>query len=258
MKTIRLLPLFALICPLIFSGISNAAPDKEKRSRDKDRGKEKPSSEKLLDTFKTDDGKYTIIVDSTAAPDLRPWFQKKAIPAVIVWYPKICELILSTGDRPPKTLTLTLENGEIMKGHPGVPAYASGDSVVCSSEFMRNEKEGEAIGCIIHEMVHVVQSGVENNECPGWAIEGVADWVRWFEFEPEKKGAELSSSEGAKYDASYRTSANFLNYVYKKHDKEIIKKLTKTKKTGYSDRFWVKETGKTIDELEALWKKSLD
>jgi hypothetical protein len=239
-KSRQLLPVLALLLGVRANAETSAAPDA-----------------RLLDTFTTKDGKYTITVDSTASPDLREWFAKNAIPKVVDWYPKIIDLILSPGDKPPTKMTLTLKNGVIIPGNPGVPAYASGGGIVVSSDFMRSQKDGEAVGCIIHEMTHIVQSGTGGSKAPGWSVEGVADWVRWYQFEPRKKGAEISDPSQAKYDGSYRVSANFLNWVMKSHDKQIIRELTHTMSTGYSDDFWIKTTGKPISELEAKWKKSL-
>jgi len=42
------------------------------------------------------------------------------------------------------------------------------------------------VGLIVHEMVHVVQNYKHYNdtEAPGWLVEGIADYVRWFFYEP--------------------------------------------------------------------------
>lgn len=214
--------------------------------------------EKILDTYKTHDGKYTFIVDSTQSPDLREWFGKKAIPAVKEWYPKIVELIAVPGFASPTQMTLRLQEGVIMPGNRGVPAYASGGNIVVSSDFLRSQEKGEAIGCVIHEIVHIAQtSDWGRGRVPGWVTEGVADYIRWFLFEPESQGAVIRDPGKARYDASYRTTANFFDWMVRTQVKDLPRKLNATSSTGYNHGLWREWTGKTVEELEADWKKSL-
>ena len=218
--------------------------------------------ERLLDTYQTDDGKYTFIVDATQSPDLRDWFGKKAIPAVKEWYPKIVQLIGVPGFAPPNKMTLRLQEGTIMPGNRGVPAYASGGNIVVSSDFLRTQEKGEAIGCVIHEIVHIAQTsdwgrGGRRERVPSWVTEGVADYIRWFLFEPESGGAVIRNPNQAKYDASYRTTANFFDWVVRNHVKDLPRQLTATYSTGYNNGLWRGWTGKSVEELEADWKKSL-
>ncbi len=91
---------------------------------------------------------------------------------------------------------------------------------------MAREKKREARGAIVHEMVHVVQSYYKrergSREGPRLAgsSEGIPDYIRWFLYEPESKGAVLTKQAraNAKHDASYRVTANFLDWVIRTHD----------------------------------------
>lgn len=219
-------------------------------------------AEKVLDTFKTDDGKYTFIVDSTKSPDLRQWFADKAVPQVKIWYPKIVEMLAVPGFPSPTSFSLRLQEGTIIPGNRGIPAFASGGNIVVSSDFLRSEQKGEAVGCIIHEIVHIAQSSDwgrgKRRNVPSWVVEGVADYIRWFLFEPEVQGAEIRNPERAKYNASYRVTANFFDWVARNHNlKDLPQKLNATFSTGYNDGLWREWTGKTVQELEADWKASL-
>lgn len=218
-------------------------------------------TEPLLDTYQTDDGKYTFTVDCTCSPDLREWFGKKAMPAVKEWYPKITALICVPGFPPPDKMTLRLQEGEIVPGNRGIPAFAAGGNIVVSSDFLRSEAGGEAIGCVIHEIVHVAQTshwGPQNHgRVPTWVVEGVADYVRWFLFEPESHGAVIQQPEDARYDASYRITANFFDWVIRNHIKDLPRKLNATFSTGYEASLWREWSGKSVQELAAEWKKSL-
>jgi hypothetical protein len=218
--------------------------------------------ERLLDTYRTTDGKYTFVVDSTQSPDLREWFGQKAIPAVQEWYPKIVDMLLVEGYPPPVSMNLKLQEGVIMPGNRGIPAYAAGGNIVVSSDFLRSQQKGEAVGCVIHEIVHIAQTSNWGRGRPGrvpsWVTEGVADYIRWFLFEPESKGAVIRNPDNAKFDASYRTTANFFDWVVRTHNlKDLPRRLNSTYVTGYNHGLWREWTGKTVEELEADWKASL-
>lgn len=64
-------------------------------------------------------------------------------------------------------------------------------------------------GAIVHEMVHVVQQ-YRGRGNPGWLVEGIADYFRWFVYEPPSKQPHPDLSR-ASYRDSYRTTAAFLN-----------------------------------------------
>lgn len=211
-------------------------------------------------TYVCKDGKYSIVLDSSASPDLMPWFGDKIIPIMLEWYPKVAELISIPGKTPaaPKTFYIQLKEGDIIEGRSGIPGYASGDRIVVSSDFMRSEKDGEAAGCLIHEMVHIVQFGKKGaaQGVPVWFFEGATDYIRWFLFEPEKNGAVIRDPDAVKYDDSYRTTANFIDFVIRKYDKDLLAKIHIAIHDKYDKDLWEKWTGKPVEELEQEWKKA--
>jgi hypothetical protein len=88
-------------------------------------------------------------------------------------------------------------------------------------------------------------------------VEGLADYIRWFLYEPEDKRPRPNPAR-AKYTDSYRTTAAFLAYVTQTHDKEIIKKFNTAMREGkYSEDLWKQYTGKTVDELWADYVETL-
>ena len=109
-------------------------------------------------------------------------------------------------------------------------------------------------------MVHIVQHygrARDGNSNPGWLIEGVADYIRWFIYEPPSKRPHPNPTK-AKYTDSYRTTAAFLNYIAEKHDKEIVKKLNAAMRQGkYDPELWKDYTGKTVDELWVDYTQTL-
>jgi hypothetical protein len=204
----------------------------------------------------------TITLDSTASPDLLPWFKETAIPAMEEWYPKISALIAIPGKTPPapKAFTIELREGQIIPGRDGIPGFASGDRIVVSSRFMRDQMQGEALGCLIHEMVHIVQFGAgkrAHRTVPVWFYEGATDYIRWFLFEPEKNGAVIRNPERVNYNDSYRTTANFMDWVIKNHSKDLMAQAHIAIHEGYSDELWQNWTGKPVAELDKEWKEYL-
>ena len=216
--------------------------------------------QRIVKSFETEDGKYRFTIDATAAPDLMEWAETKLRPVVQQWYPKIVDMLPSDGFVAATHFTLLFRSDM-----GGTPASAGGGRINLNSDWFRRELNREARGCVVHELVHVVQDygraprrNPRATPMPGWLVEGIADYIRWFLYEPESKGAEITARniERARYDASYRVSANFLDWVVTHHDQEIIRKLNTAAREGkYAEELWKDWTGKTLQELGDQWKK---
>ena len=214
---------------------------------------------KVVKTYPSPDRKFQYVVDSTLAPDLDKWVEKELMPVVYEWYPKMVAMLPSERFTAPETVIM-----EFRDDMGGTPAYALGNMLSMSVPWFRTQLQGEAKGCVIHELVHIVQNywraaatNPSPSATPGWITEGIPDYIRWFLYEPQSKGAEITKGNfaGAKYDASYRTSANFLNWVVLTHDKDFIRKLNAAAREGkYSEKLWKDATGKTAAELGDDWK----
>ena len=202
-------------------------------------------------SFASDDGAFQFALDCSGAPELEPWAKEKIIPLAKEWYPRLTRLLTSKGFRPIRRFTIRIRDGL-----GGTPAYAAGDEIHVNRGWLRNEKDREGLGCIVHEMTHVVQR-YGRREPPGWITEGIADYVRWFLYEPQSRGAEVRRQH-AKHDDSYRVTANFLDYVIRKHDPEFLQHLNAVAREGrYSENIWKERTGKTRLELAEEWKAQL-
>jgi hypothetical protein len=214
--------------------------------------------EKVVKVYPSDDGKYTYTVDSTLAPDLTEWSETEMMPVVREWYPKIVEMLPSPGYRAPDSVLI-----EFRDDMGGTPAYAAGNRVALNVGWYRGQLQREAKGAVVHELVHTVQNywraRARNRNAaptPGWIVEGIADYVRWFLYEPESKGAEITRRNlgQARYDASYRISANFLDWVIRTHDEKLLQKLNEAAREGrYDEALWKEWTGKPLAELGADW-----
>jgi Peptidase of plants and bacteria len=214
---------------------------------------------KIQKTYPSPDGKFRYIVDSTLAPDLDKWVEKELMPVVYEWYPKMVVMLPSDRYTAPETVIM-----EFRDDMGGTPAYAIGNKLAMSVPWFRTQLEGEAKGCVIHELVHIIQNywrasmtNPSPSPTPGWITEGIPDYIRWFIYEPQSKGAEIHKGNfsKAKYDDSYRISANFLNWVVETQDKEFIRKLNAAAREGkYSEKIWKDATGKSLGELGEAWK----
>jgi hypothetical protein len=142
-------------------------------------------------------------------------------------------------------------------------AYTAGTNVVANSEWLSSQIHGEAVGSIVHELVHVVQQ--YHHHAPGWLVEGMADYIRWFKYEPQSHGADIvwmrhrGKSFSPHYNDSYRISANFLNWVTEKYDTNIVTEVSAVLRSGdYTEDFWKQKTGKSVEDLGAEWKKEIE
>ncbi|MDB5301241.1 MAG: hypothetical protein JWO87_2904, partial [Phycisphaerales bacterium] len=211
---------------------------------------EAPAAPTVLHTA---DGKYEITIDSSQAPDLKDWADNTLGPVMLKWYPAIVDMLPSDDFTAPGKFTLMIED----PGH-GVAA-TSGNRIMCAAPWFRKNLKGEAVGAVVHEMVHVVQQFPDATRASRWLVEASADYIRWFKYEPQSHGADrVRDPANAKYDSPYRVGANFLNFVTDKYDKDIVRQLNAAMRQGkYSDDVWKEYTRKTADELGQEWKDAL-
>lgn len=217
---------------------------------------------KIEKSFEAEGGKYKFTIDVSIAPDLEEWAFTQLPPVITNWYPKLVAMLPSEGFQAPTNVTLLFR-----EDMGGTPASAGGSRINCNAPWFRRNLKGEARGSVVHEMVHVVQQygwGRRRNpdatRTPGWLTEGIPDYIRWFLYEPETRGAEISKSRlaNAKYDASYRVTGNFLNWVTQNKSSNIVQVLNTAARQGkYREEIWKEQTGKTVQELGQEWKLAL-
>jgi hypothetical protein len=219
-----------------------------------------PGGEPRRHVVVTDAG-HRITIDTTDAPDLTEWAEQELAPVVKEWYPKIVAMLPSEGYEAPAASNIIFSDR-----FRGVAATA-GTEVRCAAPWFRRQLEGEAKGAVVHELVHVVQQygrarrNAQRTPTPGWLVEGIPDYIRWFLYEPESRGAEIRGARvaRARYDGSYRISANFLNWATNKYDKDLVRKLNAAARDGkYTEKMWPDLTGHTLEDLDAGWRAELE
>jgi hypothetical protein len=190
--------------------------------------------------------KYPVeVVPSSEDPEMTAWITKAA-KICEHEYDMINEELKSDGYKPMTKFPMALRNN-----YNGVAATGGG-RVNGSVKFFHDHPDD--FGAMVHETVHIVQR-YRGRGNPGWLVEGVADYVRFFKYEPGKIGR---IGQNWKYDGAYRQTAHFLNYVSEKYDKDLVRKLNAAMREGsYQEELWKLYTKKDVKELGAEWKETL-
>jgi len=187
-----------------------------------------------------------FVVDVTDAPEMKQWAETVA-NICERQYPMICTELMSDGFKPLNVIHMTMKND-----YNGV-AEAGGGRIKGSVKFFKMNPTD--VGAMVHETAHCVQL-YQGRDNPGWLVEGMADYVRFYKFEPKRPGP--LAPERAKFDGSYRTTAAFLAFLNTKCDPMLTRKLNGIMRDGkYNEGVWKELTGKTAEELGREWQKSL-
>jgi hypothetical protein len=217
----------------------------------------------VADEYKIEGTPYSFSIDASASPELAGWSREKVAPMAREWYPKLVAMLASDGFEAPHRFTIKFD-----PEMSGVANTSRGTKILCASRWFGKNLKGEALGAIFHEIVHVVQQYGSRPQGsarpPGWLVEGIPDYIRWYIFEPEAHGADIrpSNIERAKYDGKYRITANFLNWVtttYKQDgEKPLVTVVNAALRQGtYEDALWKRLTGHSIEELDVEWRDRL-
>ncbi len=185
-------------------------------------------------------------LDVADAPEMKAWAEN-VISICERHYPMICTELGSDGYDPPTQIRMAFKSD-----YNGV-AEAAGTRIRGSVKFFKRNPND--IGAMIHETAHCVQR-YRQRGIPGWLVEGIADYVRFWKYEPGKAGR--LNPDTAQYNGSYRTTAAFLAYVSDRYDPKAVNKLNALLREGrYEADSWRVITGKSVEELNQEWRRSL-
>lgn len=154
------------------------------------------------------DPMLAIVLDSGQAPDLTGWLQNQVGPTLLTWYPQVPATL---GGGAPSRFTV-----RISSSYTGV-AYTSGTTITLSASYFRSHQSD--IGATVHESVHVAQ---QYRGMAGWAVEGVADWFRFYRYEGRALPKPPASSS---WTAGYRTTAYYFEYIRSHYDGDFLRTL---------------------------------
>lgn len=179
-------------------------------------------------------------------PTLKAWgAQAKAL--LLKWYPKIEEMLGVPQEAHPQTVYLVIDtHGDGIAGTANRRIEVNGDYV------RKNPKD---IGLVVHELTHVVQA--YQGDGPGWLTEGIADWVRWFHYEPTSKRPHPKVGR-VDYQHGYQDAAAFLYWASDHYNPDLVRILNQSMALGtYSPDVWNYGTGHTLDEVWKAYLRSL-
>lgn len=182
----------------------------------------------------------TITLDLAAAPELREWAIRAAHHA-IEWHPRLAALLASDGFEPARDITL------IFKKMEGV-AYRAGRTITISTKWIHDHPDD--FGMIVHELTHVIQDYPRGN--PGWLVEGMADYVRYYVAEPGSPRGRFNAQRQS-YRSGYQPAAGLLNWLERTAGPGIVTKLNRAMRDGtYSAARFREITG---DDPDVLWER---
>ncbi len=161
------------------------------------------------------------------------------------WFPIACRFLATDGWNPPETVYL------VFKKDLAAPAATSGARIEISVKWIKDHPDD--FGMAIHELCHVIQNYPPGQ--PGWLVEGIADYIRYWRYEPEAPHGRIDRAK-ASYRDGYGTTATFLAWITWRYDKRIVPRLDEAmRKKQYDDAIFRQSTGK---DLEPLWAEFLE
>jgi hypothetical protein len=184
-----------------------------------------------------------ITVDVSEIPEAKAWGEA-AKSVVQTWYPTVTSLLATESWKPPKQIKI------VIKKEISAPAWASGDTITVSGKWITQRPDD--LGMMVHELTHIVQSYPRNEANVGWLVEGIADYIRWWRYEPEAPRPKIDP-EKSKHTDAYRTTAYWLAWASRKYDMRLVPALDRELRKGKDPMpVFLSTTGKTADEL---WKE---
>ncbi|MCC7230662.1 MAG: hypothetical protein IT203_09740 [Fimbriimonadaceae bacterium] len=181
-----------------------------------------------------------VTVDVSDFPESKAWGDA-AKGLVETWFPTVCSLLATEGFHPPKEIKL------VIKKEISAPAWANGGTITISGKWITQHPDD--LGMVVHELTHVVQSYPGSKSTPGWLVEGIADYIRWWRYEPEAPRPKVDPVK-SKYTDSYRTTAAWLAWTSRKYNMGLVPALDRSMRKGEDPMpLFEQLTGKNADDL---------
>jgi len=135
----------------------------------------------------------------------------------------------------------------VIKKEISAPAWANGGTITISGKWITQHPDD--LGMVVHELTHVVQSYPGSKSTPGWLVEGIADYIRWWRYEPEAPRPKVDPVK-SKYTDSYRTTAAWLAWTSRKYNMGLVPALDRSMRKGEDPMpLFEQLTGKNADDL---------
>ena len=184
-----------------------------------------------------------LVFESGASAEVRAWGDEAA-QQVREWWTQVAHLLATEDFKSPAQLALNF------KANQKAPAFRTTEGLTVNIDWI--VKHPGDFGMIIHEMTHAIQDYKSAPRSAGWLVEGIADYVRYWHYEPEAPHPRFDPAK-ASYRDGYGTTGAFLAWLIVNYDRRIVRRFDAALRTGkYSDALFEELTGKNLD---ALWQE---
>ncbi|WP_320687273.1 sigma-70 family RNA polymerase sigma factor [Gemmata algarum] len=185
-------------------------------------------------------------VDASHALEMTEWAARAARVCERA-YPMVCDELAADGFRPPHRVPLL-----VRRDARALSAASAGRVIVSAGYFEANPGD---VGALIHSTSLVVQD-YRARAVPTWLVQGIADYVRFFKFEPGVLAP--LDPDIARHDGDSQQTAAFLAYLVATYDPALVRRLNAALRDGhYTDAMWAELTGKPLSELSDDWRGTL-
>lgn len=184
--------------------------------------------------------KVKIVFEGAPAPNVRAWADE-AGALVVEWWPQVARLLATETFRSPPGLALTFKRD--MQG----PAHRTTDGIFIGVPWITAHPDD--FGMLIHEMTHAIQDYKDVPRESVWLVEGIADYIRYWHYEPERPRPRIDKAK-ASYRDGYGTTGAFLAWLVVNYDRRIVRSFDAALRSGkYRDELFSDLTGKNLDTL---------
>lgn len=189
-------------------------------------------------------GRPTIDLDYSQAPDLGPWLEQQK-QTVAAYYPQISNLIIRGAFQAPSYFKIIMDPS--LTQYPAYATKPNGgvNEIHVNIGYVRGNRNDT--GFLVHEAVHVAVWNNPNgpDKDHGWMGEGLADWVRDYNFQPGTGAQHFGPDDH--YNSGYQATARFIDYVSKTYRQPDL--AYKLNLNPNDDGIWARLTGKGPDQL---------
>jgi RNA polymerase sigma factor (sigma-70 family) len=186
-----------------------------------------------------------VAIDVSEAPEMKEWARNAARTCERA-YPVINEALACDGYKPRYSIAVKLRNDS------RAIASANGGGITASVKYFKENPED--MGALVETMVYVVQR-YQDRSIPRWLVYGIADYVRFFKYEPGKLPPLDPDRHG--YDGRPWETAAFMAYLTREYDSEFVPKLNQILRNGqYKEEVFRSLSGKSLQALGTEWLAS--
>ncbi|HEY1186186.1 MAG TPA: basic secretory protein-like protein, partial [Gemmata sp.] len=187
-----------------------------------------------------------FVVDTSRAPEMAAWAERAARVCERA-YPMICDELAADGFRPPRRIPLQVRRDAV-----ALAGAVDGRVFASAGYFEANPHD---VGALVNATSLLVQA-YKVKGAPSWLVHGVADYVRFFKFEPGALAP--PDPDTVRYDGDSQETAAFLAHLVATYDPALVRRLNAALRDGrYTEGIWLELTGKPLRELDDEWRRAL-